>query len=99
MSLVNDFQCAIWSFGEHVVDYIGTDNLLAVRVSADDLTASADVSIVLASASWEDEERAIDQMLALRELFLDDLSFDYRFDSADNLAHTTSTKAATVQFA
>ncbi|MGL4178207.1 MAG: hypothetical protein ACRCSN_19300 [Dermatophilaceae bacterium] len=96
---MNEFEAVINSLGEHVVSYVGKDNIGSVTIWADELTATADVAIVLASDTWEAEERAIDRMIEVRSVFLDEVAIDYRFDSAEPVSRVGSTKAATLQLA
>ena len=97
MRLVNEFEAVIHSMGEHVVSYLGRDNVRAVTIWGDELSGSADISIVLAEDSWAAEERAIDRMVEVREMFLDDIAIDYRFDAEGSGSRVGSTKAAMVQ--
>ena len=96
---VNEFDAVIHSLGEHVVSYVGSDNLRSVRIWSDELSGTADISIVLADESWDAESRAIERMLQVREVFLDELSFDYRFDPAESVSRVGSTKVAALQVA
>lgn len=101
MPSMDEFQAIIHSLGEHIVDGIGHDNLRHVLVSGDELTSTAEITIVLSRRTWEMQERAIEKMVDLREIFLDELSFDYRFAPAPEGGEltTTSTKAPQVEFA
>ncbi|MGO4600380.1 hypothetical protein [Terrabacter sp. 2YAF2] len=96
---MNAFEIAVQSLGAQIVSYIGRDRLASVSIAADELTATAEIAIVLRDQSWAEEERAIDKMVEIRGMFLDDLSFDYRFDSSVELSHTASTRAPQTQFA
>lgn len=90
---VNEFDAVIHSLGEHVVSYIGRDNLEAVRIWGDETSGTADISIVLKSQTWDAQERAIDKLVEVREVFLDDIAIDYRFDTEESLSRMGSTKA------
>lgn len=99
MLVVNEFEATIRSLGENVVSYIGRDNLEAVTIWSDEVSATADISIVLLNQAWDAEARAIDKMIEIREMFLDDLAIDYRFDSDVTRSRMGSTKAAMLQVA
>ena len=99
MAYMNDFSALVHSLGEHIVGRIGKENLASVTVAGDELTETAEVTISLIEETWAAEERAVDVMVELRQLFMDDLSFDYRFVSRDAATRSASTKAPTLQFA
>jgi len=74
------FQALLQSLLEQCVDYIRRDvDLEALRVTGDELSESAHVEIVLARDTWEQQQRAIDHMVDVRLMFIDDLSLDYVF--------------------
>lgn len=74
------FQALLRSLLEQCVDYIRRDvDLEALRVSGDELSGSAHVEIVLSKDTWEQQQRAIDHMIDIRLMFIDDLSLDYVF--------------------
>lgn len=81
---MDEFSALIQSLGEHAVDYIGKDNLLRLDVFGDEVDQSAHVEIFLCSEEWGDHSSAIDKMIELREMFMDDLAVDYRFAGADS---------------
>ena len=97
MSLVNEFEATIHSLGEHVLTYLGRDHVQAVTIWGDGLSGTADISIVMVDASWATEERAIEKMVEVREMFIDDVAIDYRFDLEGSASRAGSTKAAMVQ--
>lgn len=100
MGPMDEFTATIHSLGEHIVDGIGRDELKHVLVSGDELTSSVEITIVLSHPSWSVQQRAVDKMVELRALFLDEISFDYRFAPApEGQLTTTSTKAAQLEFA
>lgn len=81
---MDEFEAVIHSLGEHAVDYLGKDQLRQLAVFGDPLTGSARIEIVLAENSWDEQTRAIDKMLELRLMFLEELSFEYDFLSEDS---------------
>lgn len=93
-----EFEALIQSLGEHVVDYLGT-SVSTVRIWADELTETARIQICLREATWEAQARAIDKMLELRGMFLDDLSFDYYFVDADACTPLSSSRSPELIFA
>lgn len=96
---MNEFDAVVHSLGEHLVDGIGKEHLTHVLVSPDELTATAEVTIVLSERTWAEQERAIDKIVDLREMFLEEISFDYRFaPEPDGRLVTTSTKAEQLEF-
>lgn len=87
---MNDFQAMVTSMMENAVDYIGKSRLLRLSVEADPGAGSAQIEIVLQDNSWASQSLAIDRMIELRSMFLDELSFEYAFleaDEADDAEH------------
>lgn len=81
---MNDFQALISSLGESIVTYIGKEHLDTLTVFGDSLDMTALVEIGLNENTWESQEQAIDQMIEVRELFLDEISIAYRFVTPDS---------------
>jgi len=78
--LMNPFQALLQSLLEHSVDYIRQDvDLHALRVSGDERTESAHVEIVLNKETWDEQQRAIDHMIEVRGMFIEEISLDYVF--------------------
>lgn len=78
---MSDFDATIHSLGEHLVDYIGRDHLQQLTVTGREPFGEADVEICLQEDTWEEQSWAIDRVLAVREMFLNELSITYRFIS------------------
>jgi hypothetical protein len=81
---VDDFQALMHSLGEHAVDYIGKDSLRRLDVFGDEADGAAYIEICLEENSWDERSRAIDKMLEIREMFLDEVSIEYRFIDEDS---------------
>lgn len=81
---MDTFTALIHSLGEHVVDYIGKDHLERLDVFGDEGDSSAHIEIFLSNQTWDEHSRAIDKMIELRAMFLDELSIDYRFVESDS---------------
>lgn len=82
---MNEFEALIHSLGENVFDYLRSARIGMTRltVESDELTETAHVVIQLEQRTWDVESRAIETLLELREMFLDDISFDYEFIESD----------------
>ncbi len=92
---MNPFQALIRSLLEHYVEYIARDvDLRALRVTGDELTASAHVEIVLGKDTWDGQQRAIDHMIEVRAMFIDDVSLDYVFVNMEDWQHADAHGAA-----
>lgn len=87
---MEDFQALVTSLGESTVTYLGKDNLLRLDVFADEIDMTAHIEIFLRDDSWAEQSRAIDKMIELREMFIEDISIGYRFSACD----TSTSEAA-----
>lgn len=76
---MNSFQATIQSLLEQVKMYVGTDHLSKVVVESREGSGLATVSIVLDEDTWAERERAIDKMLDVQEIFLNDIGVEYAF--------------------
>lgn len=93
---MEEFSALLRSLLEHSVDYIKRDvDLHAVVVTGDELTQSAHMEIVLAKDSWAEQQRAIDHMVEIREMFLTDVSIDYAFAHMDDWVKATADRNRT----
>lgn len=90
---MDDFEALISSLGEHSVDYIGKDNLRQLAVFGDPGNLSARIEICLEENSWAEQTRAIDRMLELRRMFLDEISIDYAFLNEDSCSSTVAERS------
>lgn len=96
MEHMNEFQAIVHSLGENIVDCIGKDHLQQVTVFGDDRSGTAEVEIGLADFTWPEQERAIDRMVEIRAMFLDELSISYHFVEPDLESADTPTTAQLV---
>lgn len=81
---MDDFQALISSLGESTVAYIGKDVLDSLSVFGDPVDMTASIEICLRENSWERQSAAIDTMLEIRAMFLDEVSLSYRFVTPDS---------------
>ncbi len=81
---VDDFQALISSLGESTVAYLGKGNLDSLSVFGDPVDMTASIEICLRENSWERQSAAIDTMLDIRGMFLDEVSLSYRFVTPDS---------------
>lgn len=81
---MNEFEALIHSLGEHAVSYLGRDALVGLYAFGDAVDQAAQIEIYLKNNSWDEQARAIDAMIRLRELFFDDLAIQYRFAEVDS---------------
>lgn len=79
---MNDFQATIQSLLEQVKMYVGTDHLRKVVVESREGSGIATVYLVLAEDTWPEQERAIDGMIQVQRLFLDEIGVEYYFRDA-----------------
>jgi hypothetical protein len=80
---MDEFDALISSLGESIVAYVGRDNLRRLDVFGDEDDSTARVEICLEDNSWGQQSHAIDKMIELRAMFLDELSLEYRFVEED----------------
>lgn len=79
------FPATVRSLGETVVAWIGKDHLSRLEVYPDEADGAASVVVYLSdNDSWEEHSRAIDKMIEIRGMFMDDLAIDYRFAELDD---------------
>lgn len=67
---------------EQVKSYVGTDHLNKVVVESRNGSGIATVYLVLTDDTWTERERAIDAMLEVQDIFLDDIGVEYLFRDA-----------------
>jgi hypothetical protein len=81
--LMNDFEALIQSLGEHIIEYLKAARVSRVRIFPDANSESAHIEICLSDHSWSAQSSAIDKMIEIRAIFLDDIAFDYAFVDED----------------
>lgn len=82
MPTMDDFQATIHSLLEQVKMYVGTDHLSRVVVESREGSGIATVYMVLRDETWAEQERAIDKMLEVQSIFLNDIGVEYFFRDA-----------------
>lgn len=84
---MHPFQALMESVLEHCRDYLQRAEVdpQALRVTGDYYAETVHVEIALGEQSWDAEARAIDQMIEVRGIFLDDVSLTYEFVDRDAL--------------
>lgn len=93
-SHMEDFPALIHSLGEHAVSYIGRDLLRGLVVAGDPDNGSAEVEILLEDNTWENQSHAVDRMIELRTMFLDEISISYSFSSGEMVNDSEARHAA-----
>lgn len=81
---MEEFDALVHSLGEHCVAYIGKENLRRLDVFGDVADSTAFIEIYLEENVWERQAEAIDKMIEIRGMFIDELSIDYRFVDEDS---------------
>lgn len=94
---MDEFEALVHSLGENTVDYLGKDRLRHLAITADPVTGTAHVEICLQDDSWASRERAIETMVDIRRLFLDDIAIEYAF--SDESCMTTPQAQVEYQYA
>lgn len=79
---MDDFQATIHSLLEQVKVYVGTQHLRRVVVESREGSGIATVYMVLRDETWAEQERAIDKMLEVQSIFLNDIGVEYFFRDA-----------------
>lgn len=64
--------------------YLGKDNLRRLDVFGDETDGAAHIEIGLVQNDWSNQSAAIDKMLEIREMFLNEMSINYRFIDEDS---------------
>lgn len=90
---MDDHEALVTSLGEHCVDYIGKNNIRQLSASFDSVNGIAHVEICLDNDSWSARETAIDKMIEVRSMFLDEVSVDYAFSDEGACVETEKTQA------
>jgi hypothetical protein len=73
----DDFDVIIDSLGNMALSWV--PQVHSVRIYPDAEQGTATVEICLRTDDWRVQEAAVDKMVELRGMFIDDLSMDYRF--------------------
>lgn len=89
---MSEFEATVHSLGEHLADYIGRDHLRQLTVLGREDTGEAEVAVCLRDDTWGAQERAIDQILAVREMFMDEVAMEYHFLGSDSCLDAMDSK-------
>lgn len=76
---MDEFEALVHSLGEHALDYLRRENLKSLAISADAISMSAHIEVCLEDNSHKSQLLAIEKLVELRRMFLDELSIDYVF--------------------
>lgn len=74
-----EFRVVIDSLGNASLSFLSSSGVRWIRIFSDEDAQTASMDICLTEDTWEKRTRAIHGMVVLREMFMEDLSIDYRF--------------------
>lgn len=77
---MDDNQVLTQSIGEHAVAAIGGERVHALTVTFDSRDSSCVIAFVLEDNSDAEQLRAIDRLLDVQMLFIDEASIEFRID-------------------
>lgn len=80
-----EFDALVYSFGDQLVGHIGRDSLRTLLVRPHAGSETADVLIGLQRNTWDEQLRAMELIDEVRNLFLGELSFEFRFLADDDV--------------
>lgn len=86
---VDENQILTQSIGEHAVQAIGADRVHTLRVTFDARDASCIIAFVLENNSDAEQLRAIDRLLDVQLLFIDEASIEFRIDDLTDAHEAT----------
>jgi hypothetical protein len=73
--LSDDFETLIDSLGDMALDLLGSENLVEVRITADEVLRTAEVVACMDHEPGDDEyRRLLQKLVEVREFYLDDLA-------------------------
>jgi hypothetical protein len=81
--LADRWDVLIDSLGNQCIAYLGRADVEKVDIRSQAAEGSAHIEITLRKDSWDNRSLAVETMVDIREMFMDDLSFDYRFVDGD----------------
>jgi hypothetical protein len=81
--VADDWDVLIDSLGNQCIAYLGRADVEKVDIWSQAAEGSAHIQITLGKDSWENRGLAVETMVEIREMFIDDLSFDYGFADGD----------------
>lgn len=83
-TLMDENQILTQSIGEHAVAAVNGDRLHSLTVTFDARDARCVIAFVLEDNSDEEQLRAIDKLLDVQMLFMDEASIEFRIDDASD---------------
>lgn len=81
---MDENQVLTRSIGEHSVAAIGVEHLLALTVTFDSRDASCTIEFVLRDNSDQEQLRAIEKLLDVQMLFMDEASIEFRIEDLNS---------------
>ena len=94
---LDEFRAAIDSLGNWSVSNI--PGVREIRLFWDEPDGVAHMEICLANDSGAAREQAIDALIEIREMFIDDFSISYAFGATDETALTSQERSSSLVFA
>lgn len=85
------------SLGNYSVSML--EGVHEVRILVDEDDRTAHMELCLRSDTWGNRERVVDQMVEIREMFIDDVSISYSFGSSEAADLVQSEGAQSLVFA
>jgi hypothetical protein len=94
----DDFGVLIESLGETVVGYLKPLGLRRLEIEGDHVSGTAHLTICLTEDSWEHRGMALEKLLDIRVMFIDELAMEFSFtDDVDGC--TAGVREPDYQFA
>lgn len=79
----SDFGVLIQSLGETVVGYLKPLGLRGLRIEGDEAVGAARLTVCLTGDTWQRRGDALEKLLAIRLMFIDELALEFSFDDED----------------
>ena len=92
MSAVDEVQALTQSIGEHAVQAIGREHLAALAVVVNPIDLTARITVGLRENSDYEQQRALEALFEVQELFFEDASMTFGFGVDDGLPTEGSTQ-------
>lgn len=94
---MESFKVVIDALGNYALSFIPDVHL--VRIYSDEQDRTAHLEICLHDESWDRRTAAIDAMIEIRTMYLDELSISYEFDSETEDELSESARGSSQVFA
>lgn len=82
MTGMDELEALAQSIGEHTIEAIGREAFSGIQVTVDRRNMSAQISILLADDSDDEQLRVIRQLFDVEQIFVDEVVISYSFVSA-----------------